>query len=334
MFHALLEKLKPKSRLEKKAEHLWSEGYLIHNWERPKLGMHWPDDILPFWRAWSETMHSEKAPYWTNIHDDIFWEKLCPQLSSENQRLVLLDGGQRGNICILKHSSVPALQAYAAEVLREASSQNGILHPKTMEWMLYNSYWDTNDIHTLIMAYDCKHSDSTSIQQIERACNKNFYTDEFLQHWYLPLFRDFQINANQQATIIANIIFTMDIPTWEETIQPFCAPYLHADVDIALLYSTYGAQKGEMVEPNPSLELLKLHDDIRRISQYNRSSWNSTLPSVAVDISNIQPILSLLIDLQPIEKPMDLYRHAKRVKDHILGTSPKEPLIIGHFDFS
>lgn len=288
--------------LEEKAKRLWYHGFLIEGTQRPCPGEHWPEDIIPLWcrRLNSEIKDSKRS--WYTVQNAHFWEKAMQHLSIDEKKRALRDAGRLGNVHVFNCMDPDRLLEHASDILADQYSQDRIVHPSVLLWMQTHKYWNDQEIEQLMDVYNIEEWVRPGILELHGILEQQNPTSKFLQDWYVSLFRDFNFKEHIRINIVTSFSETVSEELWLDFIYPACASHL-ADIDVPLLHAVCGVKDPSPVEP----ALKQLHDSL--ISIATEDDFSNT---------EIEPTLSILMDLQPAENTLQLYLHACTAKAHIL----------------
>ena len=215
--------------------------------------------------------------------------------------------GQFGNLSVFRNMDVQAVSDYANTVTATTSRWYHIIHPVVLQWMHSKKYWNDCDLVELMDVYACKGKGFPSALEIYGLCEEHSPTDDFLENWYVSLFRDFNFSPTLKANIAGSFFQTKRSDIWQEYVCAACTPYLEG-IDLPLLYLAFGEAL-----PHTTEELGHLYKSVQLIAS---SQVNSS--------SDIEPILRIAMDLQPIECSMDLYYRACYAKEQILNLDKNE----------
>lgn len=298
----------------------------------PKIGETLEMALVPYWRVWmKERVPTVKTHFgaWATVNDAIFWKNLVEHI---NDDVIIARGlnqaGMMGNMCAFMAASAHSVEEYAHNMFVKAVGtgpkfgyewkQTAIVHPDVVVHMRRLGLWNQEQVSSLARAYSV---DMTSYapgmlntDPMERGING--FTREFLQDWCLKALRHLDWTADEQSQFLGHFLQKVNRELWTDDFAAQCAPYLRPEVDVSMLKLALGFKFYDAVPESwqqMPKELGNMYNTVHNIAAGMHGHWSWTPRET--DHAGVR----MLMDLNPAESTMDLYRLGCQSKRMVLG---------------
>lgn len=329
-----------KTNIEKEARAIWdygAEGAFRSHWRTPILGESWNEAYYPYWAQWvlEPRVHAYESDY-ASITDRLFWKNISTLLTEPAMTRALMDTGARGNLAALKTFSSSSIQHYANHYkvpLNGPREFQLLVHPDTVAFMRERGYWDQRDVDAMVNDYFFVDDDAYTMASVSNCDRlKGAATPAFIEDWITKVLRDYRWASDAQAQFVGHCLMTnaAQFPVPRSSINmapvllPGPVPFLHPDVDMALLAAVCGLTVPEsfgLIVDHPDVR--DMYRTVKQVSDHCRQHvWTrgeSSADACKVSVNGSHAGLNLLLDLTPVRQPMDLYRAALAVQQCELG---------------